>query len=103
MSRPIDALSNALGLIAGAAQDGEVASIAIGNVISDYNTVINAYNTAHPDSTQLLTVTTMDQITVQIADMLVAAQDEAGTLTMTVQTLAELYAMIEAQIAALGS
>lgn len=103
MSRPIDAFSNALGIIQGAAQDGEAASLTIAAMISDYNQIIQQYNTTHPDVTALLEITTVDQITSQIADMLVDAQTAAGTTSLIVQSLAELYDMIEAQIAAVGA
>lgn len=101
--RPVDSFSGELGIMDINANDGLQARSILNDIVSEYNLIVNTYNNAHPTLPQIPTVEEPTNITSQIADMIVAAQVQAGLSEMTVGTLTDLYNMIESQITNLVS
>ena len=76
---------------------GSGASIDIGNSVAAYNSLVVTYNDANPTLHQIPRVGSLGDIDKQSAGMIVAAQAEANTLSTTVDTLADVYTMLQSE------
>ena len=92
--RTVDPLS---GMLLAMRNESDGASSSVTESITAYNGAVTEYNLAHPNDHQIPTVSGLPDINDQVALMIVAAQAEANTLSTTVDTLADVYTMLQSE------